>query len=166
MPTLIKLEHGRFTRVEDPFTAVGDDAELPPGDVIISLARFQNDGERLLSQGRSIGVRLEPAEEAHALAYDLPRISVVALAFPGYRDGRAYTSARVLRERYGFKGEVRAVGDVLREQAQFMVRCGFDAFQPADGATPEEWAAAAGRFRHVYQRSSDARVPAFVEREG
>ena len=58
------------------------------------------------------------------------------------------------------------MGDVLREQAQFMVRTSFDAFQPADGASPEEWAAAAARFRHVYQRSSDARAPAFVEREG
>jgi uncharacterized protein (DUF934 family) len=164
MPTLIRLESGRFTRAEDPFTWVPDDQELPPGDVIISLARFQNDGERLLGQGRSIGVRLEPAQEAAALAYDLPRISVVALAFPGYRDGRAYTSARVLRERYGFKGEVRAVGDVLREQAQFMVRCGFDAFEPADGSTPEEWAAAAARFRHVYQRAADDRPPAFAER--
>ena len=106
------------------------------------------------------------ALEAAALAYDLPRIAVVALAFPGYRDGRAYTSARILRERYGFKGEVRAVGDVLREQAQFMVRCGFDAFTPADGSSPEEWAAAAGRFRHVYQRAADDRRPAFVEREG
>jgi uncharacterized protein (DUF934 family) len=165
MPTYIKFEAGRFTTVEDPFTKVADDQELPPGDVIISLARFLNDGERLLGQGRGLGVRLEPAEEAAALAYDLPRISVVALAFPGYRDGRAYTSARVLRERYGYKGEVRAVGDVLREQAQFMVRCGFDAFEPADGATPEEWAAAAGRFRHVYQRAADGRAPAFAERE-
>jgi uncharacterized protein (DUF934 family) len=56
------------------------------------------------------------------------------------------------------------VGDVLREQAQFMVRCGFDAFEPADGSTPEEWAAAAARFRHVYQRAADDRPPAFAER--
>ena len=80
-------------------------------------------------------------------------------------DGRAFTSARLLRERYGFRGEVRAVGDVLREQAGFMVRCGFDAFAPADGSTPEQWAAAANRFRHVYQRAADDREPAFVERE-
>jgi uncharacterized protein (DUF934 family) len=165
MPTLIRLEAGRFTGVEDPFTSVADDQELPPGDVIVSLARFSNDGERLLGQGRAVGVRLEPADEAAALAYDLPRIAVAALAFPGYRDGRAYTSARLLRERYGFKGEVRAVGDVLREQAQFMVRCGFDAFAPADGSTPEQWAAAAHRFRHVYQRAADAKTPAFAERE-
>jgi len=57
------------------------------------------------------------------------------------------------------------VGDVLREQAQFMLRCGFDAFEPADGSTPEDWEHAAHRFRHVYQRAADGRTPAFVERK-
>jgi uncharacterized protein (DUF934 family) len=164
MPTRIRLEDGRFALVEDPFTAVADDLEIPPGDVIISLTRFQAEGDRLLSEGRAVGVRLESEETVEALAYDLPRIAVVALAFPKYRDGRAYTSARLLRERYGFRGEVRAVGDVLREQAGFMVRCGFDAFEPADGSTPELWERAAHRFRHVYQRGVDDRPPAFVER--
>ena len=164
MPTRIKLVDGAFVLAEDPFTSVGDESEIPPGDVIISLARFQEHGERLLSEHRAVGVRLESDEEVEALAYDLPRLAVVALAFPKYRDGRAYTSARLLRERYGFKGEVRAVGDVLREQAGFMVRCGFDAFEPADGSTPEVWAAVVKRFRHVYQRAVDGRTPAFVER--
>jgi uncharacterized protein (DUF934 family) len=111
-----------------------------------------------------VGVRIEPAEEVEALAYDLPRLSVVALAFPKYRDGRAYTSARLLRERFAYQGEVRAVGDVLQEQAGFMVRCGFDAFEPNDGATPEAWTKAANRFRHVYQRAVDARPIAADER--
>jgi len=165
MPTFIKYEAGRFSLVEDCFTKAADDEDLPRGDVIISLTRFSNDGDRLLGEGRSVGVRLESHEEAAALAYDLPRIAVVALVFPGYRDGRAYTSARLLRERFGYKGEVRAVGDVLREQAQFMVRCGFDAFEPADGSTPQDWEHAAQRFRHVYQRAADGRTPAFVERK-
>ncbi|MDB5495725.1 MAG: hypothetical protein JWP86_3062 [Phenylobacterium sp.] len=164
MPTRIRLDDRRFALVEDPFTAVADDIDVPPGDVIISLTRFQAEGDRLLSEGRAVGVRLESEETVEALAYDLPRIAVVALAFPKYRDGRAYTSARLLRERYGFQGEVRAVGDVLREQAGFMVRCGFDAFEPADGSTPEQWERAAHRFRHVYQRGADDRPPAFVER--
>jgi uncharacterized protein (DUF934 family) len=164
MPTRIRLDDGQFSLVEDPFTAVADDLEIPPGDVIVSLTRFQAEGDRLLSEGRAVGVRLESDEGPEALAYDLPRLAVVALAFPKYRDGRAYTSARLLRERYGFKGEVRAVGDVLREQAGFMVRCGFDAFEPADGSTPADWERATQRFRHVYQRGTDARAPAFEER--
>ena len=166
MPTLIKSQGGRMVLANDAFTAVDDDQVLPPGDVIISLTRFQAEGDRLLGQGRSVGVRLEAGEEVEALAYDLPRLALVALAFPKFRDGRHYSNARVLRERYGFKREVRAVGDVLREQAQFMVRCGIDAFEPADHSSPEAWEAATGRFRHVYQRAADEREPAFVEREG
>ena len=164
MPTYIKRLDGRMTLVEDPFTFVDDDQELPHSDVVISLARFQAEGDRLLSEGRKVGVRLDSSEEVEALAYDLPRISVVALAFPKFRDGRHYSNARLLRERYRYAGEVRAVGDVLREQAGFMVRAGIDAFEPADGSAAQEWDAAAHRYRHVYQRAADDRVPAFVER--
>jgi uncharacterized protein (DUF934 family) len=165
MPTLIRWREGRAELAEDPFTAVSDEIGIPPGDVIVSLTRFQQDGERLLSEGRSVGVRVEPNEAVEDLAYDLPRIALVALAFPKYRQGQHYSSATLLRERYGFKGEVRAVGEVLREQARFMVRCGFDAFEPADGATPDEWTRKVGGFRHVYQRAADGLVPAFEERE-
>ncbi|WP_337187192.1 DUF934 domain-containing protein [Phenylobacterium sp.] len=166
MPTLIELKDGVCRPAEDPFTHVADDEDLPPGDVIVSLTRFQQEGDRLLSEGRLVGVRLKSDEEVEALAYDLPRLSLVALDFPKYRDGRAYTNARLVRERYGFKAEVRAVGDVLREQAGFMARVGFDAFEPADDASANEWQAAIRRYRHVYQRAADGRAPAFVEREG
>jgi len=168
MPTLIELRDGVCRAINDTFTHVGDDDELPAGDVILSLTRFEAEGDGLLSDGRRVGVRLEAHEEVEALAYDLPRISavgLVALAFPKYRDGRAYTNARLLRERFKFKGQVRAVGDVLREQAGFMVRVGFDAFEPADDASANEWQAAVQRYRHVYQRSADGRAPAFAERE-
>jgi uncharacterized protein (DUF934 family) len=166
MPMFISLQAGAFALAEDPFTAVGDEQSIPPGDVIISLSRFQAEGEALLGQGRAVGVRLESHEEVEALAYDLQQLAVVALAFPKFGDGRAYSYARLLRERFGFKGQVRAVGDVLREQAGFMVRCGFDAFEPADGSSVEDWESAARRFRHVYQRSTDGRPPAFAERGG
>ena len=169
MPTFIRLKatlegEWAFALAEDPFTNVTDEEAVPPGDVIISLARFQTEGEALLGEGRAVGVRLESHEEVEALAYDLPQLAVVALAFPKFGDGRAYSYARLLRERFGFKGQVRAVGDVLRELAGQMVRCGFDAFEPADGSTVEDWQRASQRFRHVYQRSSDGRPPAFEER--
>jgi len=166
MPTFIRLQDGVFALAEDPFTNVGDEQSVPPGDVIISLTRFQSEGEALLDEGRAVGVRLESHEEVEALAYDLPQLSVVALAFPKFGDGRAYSYARLLRERFGFKGQVRAVGDVLREQAGYMVRCGFDAFEPADGSTVDAWERATRRYRHVYQRSVDGRPAAFVERGG
>ena len=166
MPMRIKIEDGHMLPVEDPFTYVADDQDIPQGDVIVSLTRFEAEGDRLLSEGRAVGVRLRSDEEAEVLAYDLPRVAVVALEFPKFRDGRAYTNARILRERLGFKGELRAVGDVLREQAHFMLRCGFDAFEPADGSSAQQWQSVTQRFRHVYQRAADARAPAFVEREG
>lgn len=166
MPKLIELANAEARWADNTFVSVADEDAIPEtGDVILSLARFEAEGDALLaSNSRRVGVRIEPDQEVEALAYDLPRIAVVALAFPKYRDGRAYTSARLLRERFGYQGQVRAVGDVLREQAGFMVRCGFDAFEPADGATPEAWSKAASRFRHVYQRAADARAAAFEER--
>jgi len=166
MPTLIKLEAGQFAEADDAFTTVDAEAAIPAeGAVILSLARFEAEGAGLLDDGRRVGVVVQPGETVEALAYDLPRLALVALTFPKYRDGRAYSSAAVLRTRLGFKGELRAVGDVLRDQAREMVRCGFDAFVPADDASTEQWAAAAGRYRHVYQTAADRRAPAFVERE-
>ena len=113
MPKLIKLVGAPSDKTfgaewaEDGFIHVGDDDVLPEGDVILSLTRFQAEGEILLSNSRRVGVRIEPDQEVEALAYDLPRIAVVALAFPKYRDGRAYTSARLLRERLGFTSPVK-----------------------------------------------------------
>ncbi|MDO9223310.1 MAG: DUF934 domain-containing protein [Caulobacter sp.] len=164
MPTLIKLEGGRYSVAQDVFTDVADEDAIPAGPVILSLTRFQAEGDALIGAGRQVGVRIQPDEAVEDLAYDLPRLALVALVFPKYRDGRAYSSAALLRQRLGYAGEVRAVGDVLREQAGFMVRCGIDAFAASDGSTAEDWAAAAGRFRHVYQRAADARPPVFEER--
>ena len=166
MPRLIKLEGGVAAYAQDSFVHVSDEDVVPEaGDVIVSLTRFQAEGEALLSSNsRKVGVRIESHEEIESLADDLVRVSVVALAFPKFRDGRAFTSARLLRERFHYEGEIRAVGDVLQEQAGFMVRCGFDAFEPSDEATPLAWTKAADRFRHVYQRAADQRPPAFEER--
>ena len=164
MPTLIKLEGGRYSAAEDVFTDVADEDAIPAGPVILSLTRFQAEGDALIGAGQTVGVRIQSDEAVEDLAYDLPRLALVALVFPKYRDGRAYSSAALLRQRLGYAGEVRAVGDVLREQAGFMVRCGIDAFAPSDGSTAEDWAAAAGRFRHVYQRAVDNRPPVFEER--
>jgi len=164
MPTLIRWTGQRAEPAEDPYTAVADDDFVPRGDVIISMQRFHSEGQRLLAEGRRVGVRVEANEQVEDLAADLPNISVVALAFPKFLQGQAYSSARILRERYRYEGEIRAVGDVLREQARFMVRCGFDVFAPADGSSPEQWTHVVNRFRHVYQRGEDGREPAFEAR--
>ncbi|MBX3480976.1 MAG: DUF934 domain-containing protein [Caulobacter sp.] len=164
MSRLIRLTQAGFAAAEDIFTDVADEDAIPEGPVILSLTRFQAEGDALVTAGRAVGVRVASDEAVEDLAYDLPRLALVAVVFPKFRDGRAFTTATLLRERLGYRGEVRAVGDVLREQALFMVRCGIDAFAPADGATAENWARAAGRYRHVYQRAADHRPPAFEER--
>jgi uncharacterized protein (DUF934 family) len=167
MPKLIRLHGASADWANDSYLFVGDDAEIPAsGDIILPLARFQAEGDALLDDGRGVGVLLQADQAVEDLAYDLPRLSLVAVNFAKFRDGRGFTAARLLRERFGFGGEIRAVGEVLREQASFFVRCGFDAFEPSDGSTPEQWLAAAHRFRHVYQRAADNRPPAYVERNG
>lgn len=164
MPKLIEWREGRAVAVDDAFTTLADDAPVPAGDLILSLDRFEAEGEALMAEGRRIGVLIQADQPVEGLAYDLPRLAVVALNFPKFRDGRAFSAARILRERFKFQGQIRAVGDVLLEQAKFMIRCGFDAFEPADGTTAGEWTAADQRFRHVYQRAADNRPPAFAQR--
>jgi uncharacterized protein (DUF934 family) len=164
MPKLIRWRDGVAAWAEDPFTAVDDDQTLPRGEVIISLGRFQREGRDLVASGRGLGVRLESNDAPEALILDLPQLEVVALVFPKYRDGRAYSAARILRERLGFRGELRAVGDVLLEMGHLLLRCGFDTVEPADQTTPDQWTRAARRYRHVYQRAADGREPAFAER--
>src|SRR4051812_9806899 len=113
--------------VEDGFIHVPDGTELPAsGDLIVSLERYRE--LRSALQGRKVGVRLRSDQEAKLVADLLPDLTLIAIEFPGFKDGRGYTTARLLRERYAYKGELRAVGDVLRDQLYFMERCGFDAF--------------------------------------
>lgn len=165
MLKLIKLDQGRPAWVEDSYFDVPDEEPTPgQGDVLLSFARFVEEGEALAGAGRKVGVRLNADEPVEALAPHLDRVALVALVFPKFRDGRQYSQATLLRERYGYAGELRAVGDVLLEQGRFMARCGFDAFAPADGTGPEDWAGVLARYRHVYQTAADRREPNFALR--
>ena len=170
MPRLIKLRDGRPQWADDAFLSLGDDEPTPASGfgsasgVILSLARFQAEREAWLASGWKLGVRLQPEEAVEDIVDDLPGLVLVALVFPKFRDGRPYSAAALLRERYGFQGEIRSVGEVQRDQADFMIRCGFDAYEPSDGSTPEDWNRAEHRFRHVYQAAADGLSPAFRER--
>ena len=169
MPTLIRFERGAgspaFIEVADPFVSLAQGEEPAPGrPVLAPLDRFRSEGEAWLAAGLTVGVRLSSDEGPETLSNHLPRLALVALDFPTFRDGRAYTSAVLLRERLGWAGELRAVGEVLREQAWLMARSGFDAFAPADGSTAAQWAQKAAMFRHVYQSAQDGRPAASAER--
>lgn len=149
----------------DSWTTLADDAGVQDdGDVVVSYARLLADAGALKQRPGRLGVLVGPADDVTALAPHLDAIDVVALAFPKFSDGRAFSHARLLRERLGYKGEVRAVGDVLRDQLFYMLRTGFDAFDiPRDDAA-DVFAAATREFREVYQFSSDDRRPAWLLR--
>jgi uncharacterized protein (DUF934 family) len=147
--------------------AAGDTAEsvaLPGGPLIVPLAVWQ--ARRAELSGRTdLGVWLDSAEDPAAIAADLNEFAVVALNFPKFTDGRAYSSAALLRTRYGFQGELRAIGEVLRDQLFFMQRCGFDAFALKAGKYDDAQFAAAlaslNDFSVPYQGAVDQPEPLF-----
>lgn len=121
--------------------------------------------DAFLDQSNSTAVRLEPDDDARALLPFLDRLALIEIAFPKYRDGRGYSSARILREA-GYTGELRAQGDVLVDQIAFMRRCGFDSFAPEGSLNPTDVEAAFTRYDHVYQGAADAAVPVWKLRHG
>ncbi len=138
MPRLIKGE----SIVEDTWLWVEDKtatlADLPDGDVIVPLALWQTESERLLERAGAVGVWLDSDEEAEALAGDIDRLSLIGLHFPVFGDGRNLSNAVLLRTRLGFTGELRALGDVARDQLSYMRRCGIDAYLVAPGRDVEQ----------------------------
>jgi len=147
--------------IEDPWTSVEDEAPLAPGTwPIVSLDRWQAERESLSEGSTPVGLRLRSDQSPRQIAEELQHFIVIALEFPKFTDGRSYSSARLLRERYGFTGELRAVGHVLLDQALFLVRCGFDAFEVGEDVSPDAWCAALARITVRYQAATDARTTA------
>ncbi len=147
--------------VEDRWQHITDDAELPAGPVIVSLERWNRERAALLERGEPVGVRLPNTANVADLAEDLSRLKVVALEFPKFADGRAHSQARLLRERYGYQGEIRAVGDILRDQLFFMARNGFDAFELRADRSLEDALDAFGEFSESYQPAADQQLPLY-----
>lgn len=121
--------------------------------------------DAFLDQSNATAVRLEPDDDARALIPFLDRLTLIEVAFPKYRDGRGYSSARILREA-GYDGELRAQGDVLVDQIAFMRRCVFDSFAPEASLNPEAVARALSTYDHAYQKAADTVVPVWKLRHG
>ena len=121
--------------------------------------------DAFLDQSNATAVRLEPDEDARLLIPHLDRLALIEIAFPSFRDGRGYSSARILREA-GYKGELRAQGDVLVDQVAFMRRCGFDSFAPQTPLNDAAVDASAARYPNVYQPAADGAVPVWKLRHG
>ena len=135
--------------------------EIPAaGPVIVSFQQWQTYRADLLARGTPLGIRLHSDQSPELIAADVPHFSLVALEFPKFRDGRAYSYARLLRERYAFKGELRAVGEVLLEQLFFMLRTGFDAFELASADPLGDYRTALADFSVWYQPTADGRPTA------
>jgi uncharacterized protein (DUF934 family) len=157
------VRNGKIT--EDAFVLVADDAEIPSnGAAIISAARFLDNPEVLSCRAGRTGVIWPNHRDLDDLVPYLDRLAVVALVFPTFRDGRAYSQARLLRERYDFHGEVRATGQVLRDQFLFMLRAGFDAFEVTKPADAEAFAGTVQRYSVFYQPTGDGRLTALHRR--
>jgi len=158
------VKRGEVT--EDTWLTISDEDATPEtGSVIVSLQRWKREQNALMSRDEPCGVRLKSDEPAHELASDVNRLALIAIEFPTFRDGRAYSTARILRERFGFKGELRAVGNVLQDQLLFMQRCGFDALDITDPHTAENWRKAFSEFTVWYQPTGDGRKPVAVLRQ-
>lgn len=142
---------------QDVYAPVADDAALPDGAVLVSLARFQKERDTLLARNTPIGVKLQSHENPENLGEDVGRLSLIALEFPKFRDGRAFSWARMLRTRLGFTGEIRAVGDFLYDQVNYQHRVGFDAWEVPDHFTIEMFQRALSEMTDVYQPSTDGK---------
>lgn len=151
--------------VADDFATVADGAAIGENDnVFVSAARLLADPDAVLARAGRCGVIWPNSRDIDDLVPHLDRLAAVALVFPTFRDGRAYTQARLLRERHGFRGELRASGQVLRDQFVFMLRAGFDAFDVVKQSDAEAFAGVARRYSVFYQPVGDGRVPAFRRR--
>ena len=151
--------------VTDEFVHLADDAEIPAdGAVLVPAERFLKDPEAALSRSGKTGVIWPNNRDVDDLLPYLGRLAAVALVFPVFRDGRAYTQARLLRERYKFRGELRATGQVLRDQFVFILRAGFDEFEVKKQSDAEAFAIVAKRYSVFYQPTGDGRVTAFHRR--
>jgi uncharacterized protein (DUF934 family) len=154
MPLLRKRSDGRFELSEDPYEKR---VELGEGTRLVPWSALANSKPEDL--GGTLGVQIAGDAQLDALVPYLPKLSLVAIEFPAFTDGRGYSLARLLRERYAFRGELRAVGDVLRDQLLYMARCGFDALELADGRSVQSALAAFEEFSAFYQPAADHALP-------
>ncbi len=147
------------TIVDDRWLSVDDETDLSAykGDVIVGLERWQTERALLLERSGQLGLHLKSDQSPEIVENDLDCFDVIALEFPAFKDGRAYSYARILRERYGYEGELRAVGDVLRDQFLFMHRCGFDTYEVIDENLLHSWREALDEISVFYQSASDER---------
>ena len=157
------IKNGRLT--EERYVRVLDDAPIPDGvPVIVPAARFLADADEMLRRDAPTGVEWPNNRKVAELEPYLDRLAVIVLAFPNFKDGRGYSQARLLRERHGFVGELRATGQILRDQFLFLVRAGFDALEVVKQSDADAFASTLSRYSVFYQGAGDDRASAMRRR--
>ncbi|MFK7991199.1 MAG: DUF934 domain-containing protein [Sandaracinaceae bacterium] len=158
MTLILRDDAGARRAVDDPWTRLEEDAPRSDGDVIVSWARWTAGLEP--GPGR-VGVVVPGGVDPAEVATKLDGVALIAIEFPKFTDGRGYSLARLLRDRYGYTGELRAVGHVLRDQLHYMARCGIDSFDLFDGKDVEDAIQAFSDFHGSYQPAADGNMPAW-----
>ncbi|HCP31190.1 MAG TPA: oxidoreductase [Pseudomonas sp.] len=133
-------------------------------DYIVPLQMWRDHAHALKARDGGLGIWLDSDQEAEEIGEDVQHFQVIALNFPAFTDGRSYSNARLLRDRYGYKGELRAIGDVLRDQLFLMARFGFDAFAIRADKDPEDALQGLKDFSVTYQGATDQPLPLFRRR--
>ncbi|MGH8493481.1 MAG: DUF934 domain-containing protein [Moraxellaceae bacterium] len=161
MPKLIK--DGAIVDDTFIFVSPAEDGSLslPASPVLVKLATWQAHRDALLAHPHSKGVQLAPDEFAESIITDLDQLELIAIEFPAFADGRGYSTAHLLRGRLGFKGELRAVGDVFKDTLFYQQRCGFNAFAVKEGKSLEDALLALSTFSQPYQPADLQEKPLF-----
>ena len=150
--------------VEDSWLHLDDDAELQSGDITVSLSRWQAEHDRLSHHKGGLGIRLSGDDPLEEIVPDLSHFSLIVLVFPAFTDGRCYSFARLLRDRYHYKGEIRAQGDILHDQLFYMTQCGINSFEMANPTRMTNALAAFDDFSESYQATALKPEPLYRRR--
>jgi len=150
--------------VDDSWVRIEADtevSELPKGNLLLPLQIWNEVGAQLATDGQSVGLWLASDQLPEDIQGDVKSIPVIAVDFPAFTDGRGFSIGRLLRERYGFANELRAIGAPIRDQLSYLKRCGFDAFQLADHYDAEAALESLRDFSEFYQTAFDQSEPKF-----
>jgi uncharacterized protein (DUF934 family) len=166
MATLIKNRH--IAENSWQWLDRAADGSLPAlpeqADVVVPLALWLERRAELLARPGRLGLWLDSHEEPEVIAADVGRFELIAVNFPKFQDGRGFSVARLLRERFGYKAELRAIGHLTRDHLFFLEGCGFDAFELREGEDAQEALAAFEDFSEAYQASAKRPLPLFRRR--
>lgn len=156
------IKGDRIQPEQQDWQLLDDESPVPEqGGIVVSLGRWKKDVDTLRVRSGQVAVQLEPHDDALELEGKLEGLASIYIAFPKFTDGRGYSSARLLRERLNYRGELRAVGDILADQLFYMRRVGFDAFELNEGKSVDNALAQLKAFSVTYQGAADDDRPLF-----